>query len=88
MPRLVAIKTRTRRGRGRPMFRLANPTSPIDRRIAELEHDELEAQIEQRIRNRLALELDVLRRTRREDQPDTWFWAMTTAARTIRGDHP
>lgn len=63
------------------------PMSPFDRRIADLEHEEQERVIEQRIRNRIADELHAQRHRRGEHQPDSWFWAMTHAERTIRGEH-
>lgn len=47
--------------------------STLDRRIAELEHDEQERLIEQRIRARLADQLHDLRHRRGEHQPDSWF---------------
>lgn len=65
--------------------RIVGP-SAIDRQIAELEHDEHERVIEQRIRARLADELYQLRHRRREHQPDSWFWAITHAERVVRGE--
>lgn len=57
----------------------------LDRQIAELEHDEQERAIERRLRARLADELHQLRHRRGEHQPDSWFWAITHAERTVRG---
>jgi hypothetical protein len=76
-------RMRRRRPVVRTVTRVIGPTT-LDRRIAELEHDEQERVIEQRIRTRIADQLHQQRHRRGEHQPDTWFWAMTQAERLVR----